>query len=247
MRKITKTIKALLDQRKSWNAGGNTTGTYHEDGNYTDIRLHNNHVARHFHGTDVTHFSMAGWTSRTTQSRLNAIGVQVYQRAFEIYYHGTYIDPDKWYNTGDFVDARSGKPMDRPGETPYPDKDAVIPMRAVYAIERGALMGTLKMYHAVSGQLLSETTVNEASVTLWVATVDDLELDESYRDLETAIVARNFGAVLSYKPDVRKVFPWANPNNPGYTAGDRSRVDRFLNDVFEDMHLCVIECLPDQP
>lgn len=43
-------------------------------------------------------FSLAGWNTNTTRSRLNALGVSVSQKNFAPMYNGKEIDCNKWYN-----------------------------------------------------------------------------------------------------------------------------------------------------
>lgn len=88
MRKIEKQMLAAINSRKCW-AGGNTS-VVAGDG-YSSITLHGNHIATVYHngaGTVVREDTLAKWPTRTTMSRLRALGVSVGTRKGTVILNG---------------------------------------------------------------------------------------------------------------------------------------------------------------
>ena len=60
---------------------GNTKVYYDEKLNISDIWLHDNHIADYYHATNVlaiNKYTLDRWPTRTTTSRLRALGANVY-------------------------------------------------------------------------------------------------------------------------------------------------------------------------
>ena len=60
-----------------------------------NVLLHGNIIFIQHNG--VCHFSLAGWNTVTTKSRLRALGVDVRTRNYTTFYNGVAIDPYYWY------------------------------------------------------------------------------------------------------------------------------------------------------
>ena len=76
-------------------SGANTQVVVDENGNVF-VYLHGNKI---YMGVDgKKSFTLAGWNTNTTRSRLNALGVHVSQKNFAPMYNGKEIVSNKWYN-----------------------------------------------------------------------------------------------------------------------------------------------------
>lgn len=60
-----------------------------------NVYLHGNNIYSVINGTAF--FSLAGWNTVTTKSRLRALGVNITTKNFTAYYNGEVIDVYKWY------------------------------------------------------------------------------------------------------------------------------------------------------
>lgn len=60
------------------------------------VYLHGNLIYKMENGRES--FTLAGWNTNTTRSRLNALGVNVYNKNYTPYYNGAPISENKWYN-----------------------------------------------------------------------------------------------------------------------------------------------------
>ena len=92
MRKIEKTMCLAVSANRSFSCG-NTLVT-NNDGE-TRVYLHGNMIYKR--NEDGEFFTLAGWNTVTTRSRLRALGVDVSQKNFMPYYNGVMIDSYKWY------------------------------------------------------------------------------------------------------------------------------------------------------
>lgn len=72
------------------------TAVCHSGGTYT-VYLHGNAIARGRTGELPDRFTLAGWNTVTTRSRLRALGVGVGSRDFAPVYNGEEIDSCGWY------------------------------------------------------------------------------------------------------------------------------------------------------
>ncbi len=88
MRQIEKRMCAAVRERRNWKES-NTEVRRVEGG--TGVYLHGNNIAT-FYDNGERFFSLAGWNTVTTRSRLNALGARVGQRNWEPYYDGERID-----------------------------------------------------------------------------------------------------------------------------------------------------------
>lgn len=95
MRKIENEMLYAVRSRKNWHSG-NTEVRIVDDGTAINVYLHGNHIYTK-RGEDCV-FTMAGWNTPTTRSRLHALGVNVWQRNFTPYYNGEEISSYKWYS-----------------------------------------------------------------------------------------------------------------------------------------------------
>lgn len=81
MRKITETVTTAILNRQS-----RKVGNTHTDGN--TLFLHGNAIAR-FNSDGNLEITNAGWATKTTKERLNALpGVSIYQKAGQWYLNG---------------------------------------------------------------------------------------------------------------------------------------------------------------
>ena len=103
MRKIEQQMNRAIANRTNW-AGSNTTVTFNDSTNCSNVFLHGHNIATVDHTTNCVKLSSCGWTTNTTKSRLNAIlsevkyGCSVFQKQWN------------WYvsfrnQTADFVDG----------------------------------------------------------------------------------------------------------------------------------------------
>lgn len=94
MRTINKKMSAAVAAHKNFKLS-NTEVVASEDGNVY-VYLHGNKIYMEVDGKES--FSLAGWNTNTTRSRLNALGVDIKQRNFTALHNGKGIDVNKWYN-----------------------------------------------------------------------------------------------------------------------------------------------------
>lgn len=105
MRKIEEAMCAAVKEHRYWKSG-NTEVNVRMDYLgmvHIEVRLHCNMIWRYNEAEDMTEFTLAGWNTNTTRSRLNALGVGVTTRSCEPFVDGQMIDEDKWY------EIRNGK------------------------------------------------------------------------------------------------------------------------------------------
>ena len=93
MRKIEEKIAYAVRMKKNCGCGNTTVEC--SNGNVW-VRLHGNLIYKEFEG--VKSFTLAGWNTVTTRSRLNALGVDVRQKNWEPVYDGKVISSYSWYN-----------------------------------------------------------------------------------------------------------------------------------------------------
>mgnify|MGYP007063378087 FL=1 len=103
MRKLEKQMNFALSNKGNW-AGSNTTVSYNESTNCSQVYLHGHQIATLDHNTNALKLDSCGYESVTTKSRLNAIleevkwGCRVFQKNWNwfVSYNGT---------TTDFIDG----------------------------------------------------------------------------------------------------------------------------------------------
>jgi len=102
MRKLERQMNFAISNKGNW-AGSNTTVTYNEFTNCSQVLLHGHNIASYDHNTSGLKLSSCGYETVTTKSRLNALldevkyGYKVFQKQFEwfVSYQGqteTFID-----------------------------------------------------------------------------------------------------------------------------------------------------------
>ena len=108
MRQIEKQMVAAIKARKNFKSGNTEVMMTRNEylGTCTAmVYLHANLIAKISFGQDnvVAQFTMAGWNTNTTRSRLNALSVGVSQRNWSPYHNGKAISSKDWY-TFDYKD-----------------------------------------------------------------------------------------------------------------------------------------------
>ena len=93
MRKIEEEMLAAVCERRNWSSDNTSVKV---DGNVVRVYLFGNHIYSDNMGCKS--FTLAGWTSSTTMSRLRALGVDVYRKDRKPMYEGREIDSAEWYN-----------------------------------------------------------------------------------------------------------------------------------------------------
>ena len=94
MRQIEKNMLDAIRSRKNWKESNTEV---QNDANGTAVYLHGNLIfCRKNDGGRF--FTLAGWNTTTTRSRLRALGVDVRQRGGRAIYNGGEINTYKFYN-----------------------------------------------------------------------------------------------------------------------------------------------------
>lgn len=93
MRKIEKAMCEAVQMRTNWSESNTIVEVF---GDEVTVYLHGNAIYRVVDG--VKYFTLAGWNTPTTRSRLHALGVPVTQKHFAPMYNGVEIDSTRWYN-----------------------------------------------------------------------------------------------------------------------------------------------------
>ena len=87
MRKLEKQMNFAISNKGNW-AGSNTTVTYNESTNCSQVLLHGHQICTFDHNTQAVKLDSCGYETVTTKSRLNAIleevkyGAKVFQKNF---------------------------------------------------------------------------------------------------------------------------------------------------------------------
>ena len=88
MRKLERQMNFAISNKGNW-AGSNTTVTYNESTNCSQVLLHGHQIASLDHSTNALKLSSCGYQTNSTKSRLNAIlfelktGCKVFQKQWE--------------------------------------------------------------------------------------------------------------------------------------------------------------------
>lgn len=101
MRQIERNMVNAVKNGRNFKSGNTRVNVAKENG-VTVIRvyLHENcicELSRNLSGLDSRYFTLAGWNTVTTRSRLNALGVNVTQKNFDPYFDGVRISSRNWY------------------------------------------------------------------------------------------------------------------------------------------------------
>ena len=88
MRKLERQMNFAISNKGNW-SGSNTQVTYNENTNCSSVSLHGHHIATFDHNLKAVKLSSAGYETRTTKGRLNALleevnyGARVFQKDFD--------------------------------------------------------------------------------------------------------------------------------------------------------------------
>lgn len=99
MRKIEEAMCSAVKERRYWKSG-NTEVNVRLDYygcEHVEVRLHGNMIWRYNGAEDSTSFTLAGWDTNTTCSRLRALGVGVTHVNYIPYWNGHEISSKAWY------------------------------------------------------------------------------------------------------------------------------------------------------
>ena len=87
MRKLEKQMNFALSNKSNW-TGSNTSVSYNESTNCSNVYLHGHNICTLDHNTNAVKLDSCGYETVTTKSRLNAIleevkyGAKVFQKNF---------------------------------------------------------------------------------------------------------------------------------------------------------------------
>lgn len=93
MRKINAEMINAIRNGRNWMNGNTRVETSY--GGRIDVYLHGNRIFSQQGNVKI--FTLAGWNTTTTRSRLGALGMDVKQRNFIPIYNGKEIESNKWY------------------------------------------------------------------------------------------------------------------------------------------------------
>ena len=93
MRKLEEVMRNAVNAKRNASISNTLVSV---ENNAVKVYLHGNLIYKEENG--VKSFTLAGWNTVTTRSRLNALGVDVRQKNFEPIYKGCVISSYKWYN-----------------------------------------------------------------------------------------------------------------------------------------------------
>jgi hypothetical protein len=100
MKQIEKQMLAAVKERRNWRSG-NTEVSVRTDiygCSHIEVRLHDNLIFKQNDAEDSAEFTLAGWNTNTTRSRLRALGVDVCQKDYRAYYKNRFIYKTDWYS-----------------------------------------------------------------------------------------------------------------------------------------------------
>ena len=101
MRKLEKQMNFALSNKSNW-SGSNTSVSYNESTNCSQVYLHGHQIATLDHNTQALKLSSCGYQTVTTKSRLNALlsefkyGCKVFQKNFDWYLKTVNQTVDFW-------------------------------------------------------------------------------------------------------------------------------------------------------
>jgi hypothetical protein len=98
MRKIEKEMNKAITEGRNWSSA-NTMVRVDPDTNKSMVYLHDNHIATvdtsrsdwSWYSVETNEKTLSNWPTRTTKSRLRALGVDVYTRDGTVYIDGSPI------------------------------------------------------------------------------------------------------------------------------------------------------------
>lgn len=96
MRTIDKNVVNAVNNRFNYKSGNTRVEVVNNEGmKNVFVYLHDNLIYQIVN--NVAFFTLAGWNTQTTRSRLQALGVNVTQRNFTAVFNGREIATDTWY------------------------------------------------------------------------------------------------------------------------------------------------------
>lgn len=102
MNKIEKAMCDAVNAQKNWKSGNTEVRVVKKDTvTIVCVYLHGNRICEVYEGEEgntAMMFSLAGWNTTTTRSRLNALGIEVRQKKGEPMWNGGRINPYGWYD-----------------------------------------------------------------------------------------------------------------------------------------------------
>lgn len=97
MRNIERNVVTAVNNRFNYKSGNTRVEVRNNEGvKDVFVYLHGNLIYQIVN--NVAFFTLAGWNTPTTRSRLHALGVGVNQKNFAPIYNGVEIDANRWYN-----------------------------------------------------------------------------------------------------------------------------------------------------
>lgn len=96
MRKIEEAMCEAVKNRKNFERS-NTRVQVRDGGNWVKVFLHDNLIYTSCQESGKAQFTLAGWDTNTTRSRLRALGVDVCHVNGVPVYKGEVINDEKWY------------------------------------------------------------------------------------------------------------------------------------------------------
>lgn len=96
MREIEKAMVQAVNARKNWKC--DNTEVRNETYKMSVYLYGHKIYEESIRGGKLRMFTLAGFNTSTTRSRLRALGIDVRQRSFEPIYYGKVISKFSWYN-----------------------------------------------------------------------------------------------------------------------------------------------------
>lgn len=102
MRKIEENMVEAVKKRQNWKSGNTEVTVCLKPLNQIVIKvyLHGNEIYSLYEyedGTQLIYFSLAGWNTVTTRSRLRALGINITQRKSVPLFNGEEVKKNLWY------------------------------------------------------------------------------------------------------------------------------------------------------
>lgn len=102
MRKIEKEMLSAVRNARNWSKDNTSVKVERlEFVVNISVYLFGNEIYKEIRSNDgsraLAHFTLAGWNTVTTRSRLNALGVGVFQNDWKPYFNGIELNNNRWY------------------------------------------------------------------------------------------------------------------------------------------------------
>lgn len=98
MRKVEQDMLNAIAKGRSFSRGNTSVLVI---GPFIEVYLHGNLIARQDKADAQNpnmQFTLAGWNTPTTRSRLNALGVRVYTKKGQAYANGFAVESNQWFD-----------------------------------------------------------------------------------------------------------------------------------------------------